>query len=82
MENFEAENCIRGFHIYEDNWSPLLGEVIKCTREDDNPRDCYTMAVVKTIPVDAETVGYIPPYILEVCSSFLQRGGEILCIIM
>ena len=43
-----------------DNWTPLIGEQIKSTREDDNPRDRYAVAVIKTTPVGAETVGHIP----------------------
>lgn len=71
MENFEAESCIRGFHIYKDNWLPVIGEQIKCIREDDNPRDRYAVAVVKTTAVGDETVGHIPRCISAVCSSFL-----------
>ena len=80
MENFETESCIRGFHIYKENWSPrLIGEQIKCVREVANPRDHYAVAVVKTTSFSAETVGHIPRYISAVCSSFLRRGGEIHC---
>lgn len=76
MESFETESCIQGFHIYKDIWSPLTGEQIKCTREDDNPRDRYAVAVVNS---STETVGHVPRCISAMCSSFLRRGGEICC---
>ena len=79
MENFETESCIQGFHIYKKNWSPLIGKQIKCVREVANPRDRYAVAVIKTTSLSTETVGHIPRCISAVCSSFLQRGGEIYC---
>ena len=82
MENFETESCIRGFHIYKENWSPLIGEQIKCVREVANPQDRYAVAVIKTTSFSAETVGHIPRCISAVCSSFLRRGGEIHCTVM
>ena len=79
MEIFETESCIRGFHIYKDMWSPLVGEQIRCIREDDNLRDRYAVAVVKSTPGSTEIVGHIPQCISVMCSSFLRRGGEIRC---
>ena len=71
MESFETESCIRIFHIYKDIWSPLVGEQIRCTREDGNPQDRYAVAVVKTTPVSTEIVGHVPRSISAICSSFL-----------
>ena len=37
-----------------------MNKSVKCTREDDNPWDCHTVAVVKTTPVSTKTVGHVP----------------------
>ena len=79
MESFETESCIRGFHIYKYIWSLLIGEQLKCTRATDNPLDHYVVAVVSITPVSTETVGHVSRYISAICSTFLQRGGEICC---
>ena len=26
MEEFEKASCIRGFHVYQDSWTPFLGD--------------------------------------------------------
>ena len=26
MAEFEKVSCIRDFHVYQDNWTPILGE--------------------------------------------------------
>ena len=34
MADHEVESCVRGFHIYEDVWTPVIGEVLICRREN------------------------------------------------
>ena len=71
MESFETESCVRGFHIYKDIWSPLIGEQLKCARETGNPLDRYAVAVVNITPVSTETVGQVLRCISAICSTFL-----------
>ena len=26
MEEFKKASCIRGFHVYQDSWTPFLGD--------------------------------------------------------
>ena len=33
MEELEKASCIRGFHVYQDNWTPILGERLVCKNE-------------------------------------------------
>ena len=74
MESFEADSCIWEFHIYKEKWTPVIGEQLKCTKEDGNP---YGVAVIKAYP---ETVGYAPHCIsVGVCSSFISWVGKISC---
>ena len=49
-----VESCVRGFHIYQDVWIPVVGEVLGCRREMTNTEfeDRYTVAVYKSEEVD------------------------------
>ena len=76
MEEFEKASCIRGFHVYQDNWTPILGERLVCKNEPDNPRDRYAVAVCKA---GDEIVGHLPRNISTMCSIFIRRGGIINC---
>ena len=70
METFQVEKCVRGHHIYKDVWSPSLGEVLQCTRELDNTKDRYAVAVVRRSTV----VGHIPHKIAAASALFLARN--------
>ena len=52
MADIESEEfndtCVRGFHVYKDVWRPVIGEELRCQREEDNPRDPYAVAVTKS----------------------------------
>ena len=74
IEEFETASSVRGFHIYQKIWSPFLGEVLTC-RKEDNRSGRYAVAVCK---VD-ETVGHVPRNISIVCSKFITHGGAIYC---
>ena len=65
MEEFEKASCIRGFYVYQDNWTPILGERLICKNEPDNPRDRYAVAVYKA---GDEIVGHLPRNIPAICS--------------
>ena len=41
----EVNSFIRGLHIYQDVWTPVTGEVLLLTREPENVRDKYAVAV-------------------------------------
>ena len=69
------ERCVRGHHIYKDVWSPSLGEVLQCTRELENTKDRYAVAVVHRSTV----VGHIPRKIAAASALFLARKGTICC---
>ena len=58
-------SCIRGYHVYGENWTAVLGEELNCEREIGNVVDRYAVAV--------ETVGQVPKRISRMCSSFLQQ---------
>ena len=42
---FETDSSVRGYHVYQDNWTPVIGERLNCKREEENPRDRYAVAI-------------------------------------
>ena len=68
-------SVIRGFHVYQAVWSPVLGEELATQQEHDNPEDRYAVSVLKSGTV----VGHIPREISKTCWSFIARNGEIKC---
>ena len=75
---FCMDSCIRGYHVYEEIWTAVFGE-LNTEREIGNNVDQYAVAVKKD---SGETVGHLPKKILQMCSMFIQEGGEILCIVI
>ena len=43
---FKIESTVMGFHLYRNNWEPVIGEVLKTCMESQNEVDKYTVAVV------------------------------------
>ena len=42
---FETDSSVRDYHVYQDNWTPVIGERLNCEREEENPRDRYAVAI-------------------------------------
>ena len=61
------DSCVRGFHVYQDVWTPIIGKALACQRETINIEDRYVIAVNKT-EVD---VGNMPCKILFLCAAFI-----------
>ena len=40
MDSFEVESYVRGYHVYNNEWTFTLGEELGCQREEDNASDC------------------------------------------
>ena len=53
---------LRGYHIYKEAWTPIVGEVSKCRHERKNPFDRYAIAAMKHLPgrLTYCTVGHLP----------------------
>ena len=68
---FVLLSCVRGYHVYGEEWIAVLGEELFCEWEIGNVVDRYTVAVKKD---SGETVGHVPKKISRICSSFLQQG--------
>ena len=78
MEELEKASYIRGFHVYQNNWTPILGKRLVCKNEPGNPRDRYAVAVCKA---GDERVGHLPRNISTMCLIFIQCSGIIYCTI-
>ena len=68
---FVLPSCVRGYHVYGEDWIAVLGEELNCYREIGNVVDRYAVAVTKD---SGETVGHLPKKISRICSLFLQQG--------
>ena len=66
-EEFVTDSMVRGYHIYQDVWTPVVGE--------DNTEDRYAVVVMK----DGVTVGHLLRRISTLSSLFIRRGGIIRC---
>ena len=56
MEEYEVSSVVRGFHVYQQSWSPSLEEQLECLREAGNDKDRYAVAVLR----HGSVVGHIP----------------------
>ena len=72
------DSCIRGYHVYNEIWTAVLGEVLLTQRELHNVTNCYAVAVKK---YSGETVGHLPRKISRLCSMFIGQGGNITCVV-
>ena len=45
LEVFEFKSFIRGYHAYQDLWSPQLGDMLSIKREPTNLEDKFAVAV-------------------------------------
>ena len=48
--------CVRGYHIYQDEWMPEMGETLSCCRELANIHDPFAIKVMKAGAI----VGHLP----------------------
>ena len=69
--------CVRGYHVYQNDWIPALGEMLQCSREVGNAHDPYAVKVIKT--ACGTIVGHLPKKITSTCSLFIRKGGTIDC---
>ena len=54
---FEIESTVMGFHVYQNNWKPVNGEVLETCMEPQNKVDKYAVAVVDN---ESNVIGHLP----------------------
>jgi len=69
------DSCVRGYHVYQEEWTPVLGETLPCTCELGN---AHYIVAVKMTKVGV-TVGHVSKKISSTCSLFISNGGVISC---
>ena len=78
---FKKASVIRGQHIYNIIWMPVVGEELALQQEDGNDHDTHAVTVMK----DSNVVGHIPLSISLVsrqhCSSYVCKAEVILCFV-
>ena len=67
--------AFHGYHVYQDYWTPFVGEELICKQEPTNVIDRCAVKVVK----DGQTVGHLPKVISRPSSLFLRSGGRVIC---
>uniref|UniRef100_A0A1X7TWR3 HIRAN domain-containing protein n=1 Tax=Amphimedon queenslandica TaxID=400682 RepID=A0A1X7TWR3_AMPQE len=72
MEQLTITSFVRGYHAYQDFWTPQIGEILELRREPENIKDNLAVAVVKSDAV----VGHVPYNLAPTLSHFLNRGGN------
>ena len=50
------ESMIRGYHVYQNIWTPTTGEELQCARELSNLQDPFALAVTKSGII----IGHLP----------------------
>ena len=68
-ERLFVDSAVMGFHVYKDQWAPVVGETLMCEREFGNIHDPYAVSVVRDITI----VGHVPRKISCLCFFFLKR---------
>ena len=82
-----VDSAVRGFHVYQNVWTPVLNEQLKVIQHHGNSEDQFAVAVCKEAPpgpgvTSATTIiGHLPREISRLCWYFMQHDGEILCTI-
>ena len=69
MAEAEVSSYVRGYHAYQDAWTPFIGEVLQLKREPDNCADKCAVAVVK----NGTVVGHVLYNLAPTISYFLRR---------
>ena len=68
------ESSVRGYHYYQDNWDPVIGEQLECTQESEKLHKRYAVAIRK----ERVIVGRILRKISTLCYLCLRKGRSII----
>ncbi|CAH3025552.1 unnamed protein product, partial [Porites evermanni] len=74
MFEMYIEATVRGYHVYLDNVSVQVGEILACEMELDNSHDKYAVAVKNQ---DGNLVGHVPKELSRLFHKFLNDFGEL-----
>ena len=66
IKEFETESVIKGYHVYMNDWTPILGENLSTRPERENEIDKYTVPV----PKDAWAIGHLKKRLVDTLKLF------------
>ena len=69
LSTAEFDSYIRGYHVYQVVWTPVVGEMLLLKQEPTNTMDVSAVAVCK----ENEIVGHVRFNISSLISQFLRR---------
>ena len=72
---FEFQSYVTEHHVYEDTWTPILGEKLSTATEPEHYHNKYAVKVLK----ENEVVWHVPRDISKYCTSALLFGGTTEC---
>ena len=80
-DQIEFKTAIRGHHVYKQTWTPSLGEILQCkkdNRQEALDHDEHAVGVYKFESDDAETmlVGHVPIELSMFLSRFLKASEK------
>ena len=71
LVTYEYDSFARGFPVYMDMWNPVIGQILKCKREQTNEVDKHAVAIMCSDSLGKESVvGHIPHNISKFSSMF------------
>ena len=65
---YEKESMVRGHHVYQNSWIPVMGEMPAVERVENNQHDDYVVAVTK----NGDIIGHVPHPISRVSWFFSE----------
>ena len=68
-----VESVVRGYHVYKEDWSPIIGERFWVEVEETNIHDRYAVAVV----VNDRITGHIPWEFSKAVYYFIKNNGMV-----
>lgn len=68
------QSVVRGFHVYQDIWTPVVNTEHSTQQEHGNTEDQYAVAITN----NNDVVGHLPRELSQMFW-FIKRGGEISC---
>ena len=70
---FTLSSFIRGYHIYQSFWTPMLGDTVICVAEPNNKYDKTAVATL----INNRICGHVPAGLSTIFARFLNSQGSI-----
>ena len=69
LDLLEVSSFVRGYHAYQDLWSPVVNETLLAKREPTNVVDNNAVAIY----TEEIVVGHVPHNLAQIFNRFLRR---------